>query len=381
MIIAMNAISAKTGGIYTYTKNLIKEFQNYKEHSFHIWVPQDSDFESAANVTIHKCEASEKGIFQRVLYEQFKFPKELKGICAEVLFSSANFGLIKSPVPQLLLIRKPQYFSKLYLEKIWPRLPLEKRFQMTFRRALIKKSARKSDVVLFPSHSMEKSYRQLFNDKKSKTKVLYYGTPFKFIGKSREQKDLPAVPNLLYVSVYYAHKNPGVLAEAIPIMEKRGLDTNTTITMDMDSDHAKSFITWKTDSQKLNSPQLKEKLILGSIPYQQIQKAYEKADYFIFPSFVESFGHPMIEAMANGLPIVAADTEINREICGKAAIYFDPFDPNDLTDKIIKIHNDLPGQNKLISNAEEQIKRYKWRNYVQDLIELLTTLQAERGKK
>ena len=55
---------------------------------------------------------------------------------------------------------------------------------------------------------------------------------------------------------------------------------------------------------------------------------------FVFPSLVESFGHPLVEAMAAGLPIAASDIPVHREVCGDAAIYFDPFDPNELADRI-----------------------------------------------
>jgi glycosyltransferase involved in cell wall biosynthesis len=77
----------------------------------------------------------------------------------------------------------------------------------------------------------------------------------------------------------------------------------------------------------------------GSVLYDEIQKLYEEHDIFVFPSLAESFGHPLVEAMASGLPIIASDIPVCREICEDAAVYFSPLDPKDLADNIIMLKN------------------------------------------
>ncbi|MDC0033962.1 glycosyltransferase, partial [Alphaproteobacteria bacterium] len=62
--------------------------------------------------------------------------------------------------------------------------------------------------------------------------------------------------------------------------------------------------------------------------------AYGSNDIFVFPSVSETFGFPLVEAMACGLPIIAADTLTNREICGQAALYFPPSDATALAGSI-----------------------------------------------
>src|SRR6185437_7615159 len=64
----------------------------------------------------------------------------------------------------------------------------------------------------------------------------------------------------------------------------------------------------------------------GEVSAGQITAIYDSVDLFVFPSLCESFGMPMVEAMARGLCIVVADTPVNREITGAAGLTFPPGD-------------------------------------------------------
>ncbi len=71
-----------------------------------------------------------------------------------------------------------------------------------------------------------------------------------------------------------------------------------------------------------------------------ISALYDTLDIFAFPSLVESFGFPLVEAMAKGLPVVAADTASNREVAGNAGSYFSPFDSEALATMLGRIIDD-----------------------------------------
>jgi glycosyltransferase involved in cell wall biosynthesis len=64
----------------------------------------------------------------------------------------------------------------------------------------------------------------------------------------------------------------------------------------------------------------------GELDAAGISTLYDSLDIFAFPSLVESFGFPLVEAMAKGLPIVAADNPSNREIAADAGLFFPPDD-------------------------------------------------------
>ena len=105
---------------------------------------------------------------------------------------------------------------------------------------------------------------------------------------------------------------------------------------------------------------------------QITEKLYQENDIFVFPSLVESFGHPLVEAMASGLPIIASDIPVHREICADAAVYFDPLDPDDLADKIVALSNN---KNLFQDLREEGMKRVKmyfnWKDHVVRLVKII----------
>jgi glycosyltransferase involved in cell wall biosynthesis len=112
-------------------------------------------------------------------------------------------------------------------------------------------------------------------------------------------------------------------------------------------------------------------VLLGDLPHCSLRFAYEAATAFVFPSYLESFGHPMVEAMSFGLPVVAADTPVNREICGEAAVYHPPFDVGDLACRIVQAVTDQAMQDRLRTMARERARLFSWDRHVRLLLQAL----------
>ncbi|MCB9211860.1 MAG: glycosyltransferase family 4 protein [Ignavibacteriales bacterium] len=377
MIIAIEAISAKYGGIYTYTKNLIESLQKFENHHFHFWVPLNTTLNSYKNIHIHQTPAADYGILKRILYQQIIFRKEIKDINPDLLFSSASFGLIKPFLPQLLLIREPGPFSILFYKHIYPKLTPKDKIVHKLRRHLMGISAKNSNMVMYPSTSMKNSVLDFYPSLEKKSRVNLYGAPEK-----KFQLDNDHIPNntshksinLLYVSAYYAHKNPSIIGKALKILLQKGWDIKARITMNMDAPHETNVITWKEEINILTDKDIVERIVLKSENYDSIQKLYKQSDIFVFPSYIESFGHPMLEAMKSGIPIIAADTEINREICGEAAIYFPPFDEEELANQILDVKKDESLRKKMIDKGFIQSQKFLWDDHVTHLVELFEEL-------
>ena len=90
-----------------------------------------------------------------------------------------------------------------------------------------------------------------------------------------------------------------------------------------------------------------------------LREAYSAADAFVFPSLQEGFGIPLIEAMRCGTPVVASDIPVFREICGAAACYFDPHDPDALARGLLDVIR--PGvQEELTHLGFERADGFSW---------------------
>ncbi|MHA1384506.1 MAG: glycosyltransferase family 4 protein [Candidatus Helarchaeota archaeon] len=87
---------------------------------------------------------------------------------------------------------------------------------------------------------------------------------------------------------------------------------------------------------------------------------YKNAFIFVFPSMIEGFGFPALEAMLHNLPVLAANSSCLPEILGNAALYADPFNIEDLQSKLEQIIMDETLRKDLIKRGKEKVRKYSW---------------------
>ena len=96
-------------------------------------------------------------------------------------------------------------------------------------------------------------------------------------------------------------------------------------------------------------------------PWGELQSLYQSASVLLFPSLEEGFGIPVLEAMANGLPVVASRTASLPEAGGEAALYVDPHDPQDIADKVLRAVENPELRQKMIQQGLERAREFSWR--------------------
>jgi alpha-1,3-rhamnosyl/mannosyltransferase len=90
----------------------------------------------------------------------------------------------------------------------------------------------------------------------------------------------------------------------------------------------------------------------------------------LFPSLEEGFGLPVLEAMANGLPVVASRTASLPEVGGEAALYVDPHDPQDIAEKARRAVEDSELRWKMIQQGLERAREFSWRRVAEATLEV-----------
>ena len=112
--------------------------------------------------------------------------------------------------------------------------------------------------------------------------------------------------------------------------------------------------------------------IIDDINSKYIPALYRNSELYIFPSYCEVFGLTNLEAMACGVPVITSSLSAMPEVCGNAAVYFNPLDPIDIHHKIIDTFHDEDLKSNLIENGYENIKNYSWIRTVNQTARLLT---------
>ena len=367
MKVLINALSARRGGIVTYTRNVTAALV---ERGIDVVVAAPSDLGIECGHGSHiKIDVAEYRPLRRAVWEQVVWRRIVSRVGPDVLFSSANYALLRSPVPQVLLIREGGLFDPFYLANVAPGQGMEAAVLRNLRRRLMIRSGRRADRVFTPSETTREQLLLWAPDLRHKVTANHYGAPieaFKRLpGATRRLGDGPV--RLLYVSVYYPHKAPYVLVRAVERLNREGFPASATISMTEDEIGARAG--GALDRLTIEAAALGDTIRFGGHAYDSLPALYRDHDLFVFPSVNETFGHPMAEAMSAGIPIVAADTQINREICAEAALYFTPFSHHDLARRIRELAADPALRQRLVDTGRSRVaSQFRWESHVERLI-------------
>jgi len=117
-------------------------------------------------------------------------------------------------------------------------------------------------------------------------------------------------------------------------------------------------------------------VVLGYVPTERLPMLFDTADVFVFPSFEEGFGFPVLEAMSHGLPVVASETSSLPELGGDAAVYINPHDPGDIARKIIQVAEDDHLRKSMIERGLERARQFTWRRTAEAYLHVYDEVQA-----
>ena len=99
---------------------------------------------------------------------------------------------------------------------------------------------------------------------------------------------------------------------------------------------------------------------LDYVDASNLAAVYAGAEVFVFPSLYEGFGFPLLEAMAHGVPSIAAQSSSLPEIGGEAALYFDPLDARDLERQIERLIGDSALRSDLAARGRARANQFRW---------------------
>lgn len=234
---------------------------------------------------------------------------------ADLVFAPTELSFGRYRVPVVLALRNSYYD---------PQLPWEIRFKARMRLALQRQLAshgvKKAAAFIAVSDYAASIGREAFGISPSKIHRVYHGGP-RTVSSSVPRKTLS---RFVIVSDFYRHKNVHRALEALALIE--GGWTLELIGSPVDETYFREI------QDIIGSRGLSNKVrIRGHLSPSEVASAYERADCLLWPSYAETFGHPLVEAHSFGLAIVAGRAASNEEIAGDAATYFDPLDVNDMS--------------------------------------------------
>jgi glycosyltransferase involved in cell wall biosynthesis len=359
--------SAEAAGLARYSKELVNNLLKIdKENEYFLFLlPEHFAKFKSSYKNLKPIQVSSK---HYTIKEQIKLPFEMNKVKLDFMhFLSFNHpvfwpGKFIITIHDLTLFFYPSKRGKTIV-------------QMWAMKGVMKDAAERALKIIVPSESTKKDLVNNFNIEPEKVFVTYEGVPKEFkplsnskINQFKKTHKLEK-PFLLYLGQHRPHKNLEKLIKAFEIAKKNsGLDFQLVI-------GGKPDPNYKTLNDKIqNSDYSKDIICPGFIKEKDIISWYNSATAFIFPSLYEGFGLPPLEAMACGTPVLSSNTSSMPEVLGNAAIYFNPSNVNEMSDKIIEIIKKPELQNEMAEKGLQQVKKFSFQKMAEETLKVYNSV-------
>ncbi len=208
-----------------------------------------------------------------------------------------------------------------------------------------------ADAAICVSESTRQDLLHFYNIDPSRAITIHSGLAVP--SATTPYPPLPTLPSryILFVSTIEPRKNLDVLLDAYARLRARGAYDGALVVV--------GRVGWKAEATR-------ERLRAGGVhhldylPAGQLAAVYRGAELFVFPSIYEGFGFPLLEAMAYGVPSIAARSSSLPEIGGDAALYFEPQDAKGLEAQIENVLTDAALRAHLAAAGPQRVAQFRW---------------------
>lgn len=227
----------------------------------------------------------------------------------------------------------------------------------------------KPDVIVAPSYFVAEELRERFSDLSSKIKCIPHGADhFLKSSKSPKFSISSRPPYFLYIGHLEARKNVVGIIKSFEIFAQKHSDVRLVIA------GKDGFAASRIYSYISNSPFRGRIDLVGFVSDQAISDLYRGAIAFVFPSFYEGFGFPILEAMSLDCPVITSDRGAMAEIASDAAFLVDPHSEENIAAAMGGFFLNPSLRQKYIEAGKTRILEYTWQRCVESQLEVFSSL-------
>ncbi|HEY4053582.1 MAG TPA: glycosyltransferase family 1 protein [Terriglobales bacterium] len=387
MHIFLNGMGASAGGGLTYLRNVLPHLSRMQNVRTTALVSPEfkAGSECRENVELLRLPFP-GGSARRFWFEQTALPKVIRRCQADILISAGNFALRRSPVPQILLSRNSLYTSADFSRDIIRRGEYRMWLDTRLKGALAKKSIHWAGCTVAPSEAFAGDLQRWSG---KPVRAIHHGFDHELFFASRDplpeeirQKlECPTrTLRILLVSHYNYYRNIETVLRAIAVLagEPGAPPVRLFLTCDLRKEKTPGAYDPQSAARLIDELGIREQVVeLGSVPYEHLHHVYKFCDLFVTAAYTETFAHPVVEAMASGLPVIASDLPVHREICGDAAAYFSRFSADELVAQLSRLAAKPDERRLMASSGLDRSHLYSWEIHVAQLLTLAQELLGE----
>ncbi len=342
----------------------IRELQKRDDgNHYYVFVAPGEDrcLKESANLTIIELPTS-----NYLLWEQIALPRALKKYPIELLHCTSNTAPLCCPVPLVLTLH-----DIIYLEPRQHRSPsLYQELGWYYRKFVVPRILKKCEQIITVSKFECIRIRTALNIPEERITAIYNGFNTHFCQQSEidtniVKKYIPQAGYLFFLGNTDAKKNAARTLKAYSLYLQQSTVKRPLLIADLGWEHIDKLLEQEVISEirpYLHAP--------GYIVNSDLSTLYNSAFAFLYPSLRESFGIPMLEAMACGTPIITSNTSAMPEVAGTGTQLIDPYKPEEIANAILRLEQDEAFYQAQVKYGLERVKHFSWKHTADKLSQI-----------
>lgn len=323
-----------------------------------------------------------RSVFRRLALDEKLVPALAAKYGADAVLHLTNSGPSRPGVPQVLALLQPQFHTR---ERSALRLYTAKeRALLAVSRRMFGRALRRASFLVTLTEAGADAVAAQYRYPRDRILVIPNSTDLDRLDRS--PADSPCAERIrsteaircLLVCGYYSHKNFEVVAPAMRRLARRsGRPAVCFLTFDPARPAAAAFL------RRVRRQGLSDHLrVIHPVPDEELGAVYRSGDVFVFPTVNEAWSATYLDAMYCGIPMATSDRPFARALCDDAALYFDPFDPDDIAAKLERAVGDEEERARLIARGRRRAREIhrSWSWIAGEYVRVLEEAARERSR-
>jgi glycosyltransferase involved in cell wall biosynthesis len=315
--ILVNGLNLSLGGGKNILDNYIKQCCDRKLNHTYFFLTPNYDFYKVyckENLVIIKIEKIYTNNFFFIFLYFYKFPRLLRKFHIDVIFNLGDV-IIPTKISQIYFF---DWAYAVYSEDyIWNRMSFKDFLQRKIKVFLIDRYIKRVNTVIAQTDNVSNRLKFKYNLENVRIIATPLGVSFSKTDSNYDFKLPESLRYFLFPASYSSHKNFDVILRLGKLISEEKLPFLIVLTLD--EIEASDFLS------KLKNEKLDCFFNVGKVDGVDMPALYQRCDVLLFPTLLETYGLPYLEAMALKKPILTSNLDFAMSVCGDVAYYFDPF--------------------------------------------------------
>ncbi|MDA3928775.1 MAG: glycosyltransferase family 1 protein [Prolixibacteraceae bacterium] len=310
-------------------------------------------------------------------WEQFALPKAALDEGCDILHCTSNTGPVRSKVPMITIVHDMIYMESISLLNkggSW-----YQKFGNMYRRWVVPKVIKRSKRITTVSNYEKDRMKNFFGLSDHKLRTVYNGVGQHFMKIENDSVLLKAKSDYKLPDHFFFFLGNTDPKKNTPNVLKAFADFNAQsnlryklVMLDYDETALQKVL------KDIGHPEVRADIHLtGYVVNTDLPAIINQCAIFLYPSMRESFGIPILEGMACGVPVITSNTSSMPEIAADAAHIVNPNNSSEITEGMIRIMNDASYRDELCQKGIERAKVFSWKAMAENYLKLYEEIYAE----